>query len=159
MNEIRTRIGQLEELGWGVKEIAELLEELKNVIHNGDISKITTRKTTNDFISDLMEELGIGYGFCGTPYLREILKTMLEIGTTMEIKNINLSKDIYPRVAAKFNVNIGCIERNIRTVKGHAKVHNKELMHEIFGIYADDDTKLKNKIFILGLYEYVRKNC
>lgn len=155
MSKIRSRLEELEDLGWGVTEIAELLEELKVAIQNGKVSKLPKQTHSDIFIANLMKEIGLGWDFFGTEYLQEILKLMLKKKTS----NVILSKEIYPQIAEKFNTSVGCIERNIRTVKYYAKRHNSSLMEEIFGVNARDNVDLKNKRFILGLYEYVRSNC
>ena len=61
-------------------------------------------------------------------------------------KSIKITKDIYPILAAKYNMSFGSVERDIRTIIETCWQNDKRLMEEILGY---KNTKCpSNSVFI-----------
>jgi len=86
--------------------------ELGYIFKNDDICKIemqVMKQINSDYkIISLLHDLGIGSNMKGFKYILEAVKIMREV----DIKYI--TKDLYPRLAIKFNTNVYNIERSIR---------------------------------------------
>lgn len=65
---------------------------------------------------DSTKELPLVLGIHGTYKGYHYLVTTLEIATENEDKLYYITKNIFPLVAKKYNTNVHCVERNIRTV-------------------------------------------
>ncbi|MFQ9515346.1 MAG: sporulation initiation factor Spo0A C-terminal domain-containing protein [Eubacterium sp.] len=83
-------------------------------------------------------------------------------GVVKTIKNLELivyiCKGLYIEIAQHFHVNIGSVERNIRTVvKTIWKHGDRELLNEVFGKELKE--KPKNTMFIDALSQYITSIC
>lgn len=71
---------------------------------------------------------------------------------------IYVCKGLYIEIAEYFHVNIGSVERNIRTVVKTIWQHgDRELLNDIFGRELND--KPKNAMFLDALAQYVIDTC
>ena len=61
-----------------------------------------------------------------------------------ETRCLNLSRDVYPEVAKRHQVNVSCVERDIRTMVEDCWLHgNRNLFHEIAGYELDHRPTVK----------------
>ncbi len=70
----------------------------------------------------------------------------------------HVCKGLYVEVAVHFHVNVGCAERNIRTIKNLIwKNGDHELLNEIFGRELEEEPS--NASFIDALSAHVQEIC
>jgi len=65
---------------------------------------------TDELITNTLHKLGIPSHYKGFSYIKEIIYLLLNDDNS----SINLSEDLYKRVAQKYNTNISSVERSVR---------------------------------------------
>lgn len=98
-------------------------------------AKSSPRQTTQDMeamITSLLHEMGMPAHFKGYQYLRE---AVLMTATGPEMAGGSLSKEIYPRLAAKYNATPGGVEAAIRNgLIACWEKGNREFMEQLAGM-------------------------
>ena len=83
--------------------------------------------------------------------------TAIELLMEQETRCLNLSRDVYPEVAKRHQVNVSCVERDIRTMVEDCWLHgNRNLFHEIAGYELDHRPTVKE--FLEMLHGYFLEN-
>ena len=146
----RSRLKQLQELGWGEQEIAELLVELKKTMYRAKSEEIIqTRNDLDGRILKLVNEIGISYNLLGRDYIIEGLKF------AMFHDKFSMSKELYPYLADIFDSEPRRIERSVRHAIKTAFDKKSDLLLEIFSY--DVNSVASNKEFFYGLVSYLKR--
>lgn len=103
-----SRIEELEKLGWGYAEVAELLEELKATM--GSNTLVTTQEPTLEVrICTIIQDIGVPAHLRGYPCVVEAI--------SLTVKDFNLiyevTKKLYPMVAQNLGKSKKHVERAI----------------------------------------------
>ena len=103
-------------------------------------------------ISKLLHELGIPSSVKGYEYVREAI---LELYND---QSLGITKEIYPKIAKKYNTSVSKVERAIRHAIEVSSIRgNLELMEEIFGHSVDiDRAKPTNSEFIVTIADKLK---
>ncbi|MFQ9516626.1 MAG: sporulation initiation factor Spo0A C-terminal domain-containing protein [Eubacterium sp.] len=102
----------------------------------------------------VLRQLGANGSYMGFSY------TVYGVAKTIENPEliVYICKGLYIEIAQHFHVNIGSVERNIRTVvKTIWKHGDRELLDEIFG--KELTVKPRNNMFIDALSQYIVDIC
>ncbi|MFQ9514696.1 MAG: sporulation initiation factor Spo0A C-terminal domain-containing protein [Eubacterium sp.] len=102
----------------------------------------------------VLRQLGANGSYIGFNY------TVYGVAKTIENPEliVYICKGLYIEIAQHFCVNIGSVERNIRTVvKTIWKHGDRELLNEVFGQELKE--KPKNTMFIDALSQYIVDIC
>lgn len=100
-------------------------------------------------IQKLLRQLGINSSYLGFHYLSHGIQLVINDPLLL----LHMCKGLYIDIASHFNTNIGCVERDIRTVKIRMiKYGDEELIDEIFG---NKKVNLSNSEFIDLLCQYI----
>ncbi len=107
-----------------------------------------------DKIYDILNELGVPFNVRGRDYIVRAVELIYENG------RMAMTKEIYPQIAAEFEIEVFCVERAIRYAIERAFGNgNNAAIKKYFGLNVDYDTgKLTNSDFIYGLAEYLRRH-
>lgn len=102
----------------------------------------------------VLRQLGVNGSYAGFHYT--------VYGIVENIKNpeliVYICKGLYAEIATQFHVNVGNVERNIRTVVSTIwEYGDREFLNEIFG--KELNNKPKNTVFIDVLSEYILDIC
>lgn len=108
----------------------------------------------NKNIEKLLRQLGATGNYKGFQYLLH--------GITLSIDNPGLLtyiyKGLYVDVAKDFRTTVGCVERDLRTIKRIMwQYGDKELLQIIFGSVAWNPKPVSNAEFIDGLVAYIKE--
>lgn len=108
----------------------------------------------NKNIERLIRQLGATGNYKGFQYLLH--------GITLSIDNPGLLtyiyKGLYVDVAKDFRTTVGCVERDLRTIKCIMwQYGDKELLRKIFGDAALNPKPVSNAEFIDGLVAYIKE--
>ena len=103
-------------------------------------------------ISKLLHELGVPSHIKGYTFIKE--------GINMIYNNPNLSitKELYPKIAIKYNTKSSCVERAIRhAIETSWNRANLDIIEEIFGYSIDiDKAKATNREYLITLADKLR---
>ena len=106
----RTRLKQLQEMGWGENEIFELLGEIINIKEGEEKDKNTQKKESLDEkIIGLVKDIGIPYNLIGRKYIIQGIKYC------MDYEECKMYNDLYPYLAEVFDTKPSRIARAIRS--------------------------------------------
>ncbi len=143
------RIEELNELGWGYKEIAELLEELKAMI--GSNAPTTREEPTQDFklrrrICKILHNLGIPVNLLGYRYLTEAIYLTVNDFNMIDA----MTGKLYPALAKTFGTTASRVERAIRhSIEVCWDRGNFDLLNKYFGYTVNRNScKATNSEFI-----------
>ena len=100
---------------------------------------------------DLIKILGIMPKVKGYYYINDAIEMIREHGDTP----ILITKDIYPRIAIKYNTSTQCVEHAIRTSINRAWINNRKVINRIAGYPLH--FKPSNKEFLLMLVDYINE--
>ena len=101
----------------------------------------------------VIRRLGKTRGKKGFAYAKTAVELLMEDDNRCQ----NLSRDVYPEVAKRYQVKVSCVERNIRTMLEDCWDHgNRKLFHEIAGYELDHRPTVKE--FLNMLYDYLLEN-
>lgn len=115
-----------------------------------NLSEEDEKARLESHISDILLELGIPTRIKGFFYTKEALLICKE----NPIAVTDAWKEIYPKVAQKYDEKTACIERNIRTAKERMyKKGNKQKIKEVF----HSDEVLVNAEFLGRIMEYLNQ--
>lgn len=131
------------------------IEELTNRINNYFDDNTNNNVKYNNIklkISRLLHELGIPSNVKGYEYVREAI---LELYNN---QNLGITKEIYPKIANKYNTSVSKVERSIRhAIEVSSNRGNIELMEEIFGHSVDiERAKPTNSEFIVTIADKLK---
>lgn len=105
-------------------------------------------------INDLLISLGIPMHLTGFNCLSYAILYML---TCQSNNHIRFTKEVYPAVAAQFNLTAHAVDRNISTVIKHIdKETCSDALDSIFGTQKAKDN-LTNTSFVCGIVNYLKK--
>lgn len=150
----RTKLEELKELGWGIDEIVQLLNELKEMQKGVDVEQTsyTTGKSLKKRIVNLLDELGVPYGIGGRNYIADSVEYL------MMHKEVSITKELYPFIAKKWNIIPSKVERAIRYAKNRTISANSRVTNKIFeNIPTNSSGDIGNSTFLYGLVSYLRK--
>lgn len=110
-------------------------------------------KTREEFITELLKELGIPASVHGYHYLRYVINWIVETDGYLE----SVTKILYPEVARKFKTTPSRVERAVRhAVELGWFRGNAEMQQKLFGYsYSIEKGKPTNGEFIVTLADYV----
>ena len=149
----RTKLEELKELGWGIDEIVQLLNELKEMQKGVDVEQTsyTTGKSLKKRIVNLLDELGVPYGINGRDYILDSVEYL------MIHKNVAITKELYPFIAEKWDTIPSRVERAIRQVKDRTISTDNRITNKIFkNISMNSRRSIGNSRFLYGLVSYLR---
>lgn len=93
----------------------------------------------------------LGAGRCKKGYY--FTYTAIELLLEDEMRFLNLSRDVYPEVAKRYQVKASCVERNIRTMIEFCWYHgNREFFNDLAGYELDHRPTVGE--FLDMLYSY-----
>ena len=143
------RLEELEKMGWGVEEIAELLEQIKEKMERNE-SREDSSISLNKKLFKLANEIGMPINLDGRKYVIEAVKYCMK-----KDGKIYLKRDVYPYLADKYGVNAMSIERAIRHTIDKTICHMNPKLEEIFGkMIWKDNVSVTN--FIYGIVSYLK---
>lgn len=158
MNE-RSRIEELERMGWGYKEISELLDELKSRMYEGYSRQTWNIEDDEKFkkrLNEVLRKLGCSFNVKGSVYIQEAL---LYLHNCKNIYHVSLTHELYPKVANKCGSTSNRVERCIRTAIMKMFDYGSPEISNIFGrCYSPDKGVVTNSEFIFGLYKYLEED-
>ncbi|WP_028505198.1 sporulation initiation factor Spo0A C-terminal domain-containing protein [Ruminococcus sp. FC2018] len=94
------------------------------------------KKMNDAVIADVLFDLCVTKNYTGYIFILEAIKMALETSNFTRC----VSKEIYPAIAARFNVSPGSVERNIRTAIQSAWTRTgMSVKREYFGTFAHDE--------------------
>lgn len=106
-------------------------------------------------IKELLQDLGIPRTYLGFKHLSYSVLVAME----NEDRLLSVTKSLYPVVAAKFQTNATCVERNLRTViKVCWERGNRPLLNEIAGYEILQKPSTGEFISMLAVYLERRQN-
>ena len=144
----RIRLRQLEKLGWGVKEISELLEELKVSLEaNDSINKMELNKEQK--IISVINGLGIPFNVKGREYIIQGIKYALKH------EKFRMTIELYPYISEKLKVTQTSVERAMINAIKFATERKSELFYSVFGASANKN-HITNKEFICAVVSYLK---
>lgn len=156
MNE-RSRIEELERMGWGYKEISELLDELKSKLSESYSSQ-TWIEDDGKFkkrLNEVLRKLGWSFNVKGSVYIQEAI---MYLHNCENIYGVSLSRELYPKVAEKCKTTPSRVERCIRTAIIKMFDHGSPEIRMIFGEYhSTDKGVVTNSEFLFGLCQYLEE--
>ncbi len=138
-------------------ELADLEKRIIECMGNNNYSKSSIDVYHNNLeisITKILHELGVPSHIKGYQYIRE--------GISMIYDNPELTgritKDLYPRIADKFDTTVSRVERAIRhAIEVSWNRGNWDLMEDIFGYSVDiDKAKPTNSEFIVTVADNLR---
>lgn len=142
------RIKQLQELGWGMQEICELLEELKSCMRECN-TRNQTKMDQEKRIVNILNDIGIPFGLKGREYIIEGIKYGLVH------KNFKITSDLYPYLESMFKTSESSVDKAIKLAIKRAAAKKKKLFYVIFNPYMKGE-HIRNKEFFYGIISYLK---
>ena len=109
---------------------------------------------TDELIINTLHKLGIPSHYKGFSYIKEIIYLLI----TGDSTSVNLSEDLYKRVAHKFNTTIFSVERSVRYAieMGYSRA-NYGFQEELFQNSANPwNYKQTNKEFLITVADKIK---
>ncbi len=119
------------------------------VLNNDNNSKTKNSKTMSEKkirqkIKNELNNLNYNYSYKGTKYLEDSIYLLYKRG----YENDNLSKDIYPIIAKKYNTKIDTVKCNILQASNNSYYEcEQEVMEKYFGFQLSMKPKTKDIMF------------
>lgn len=160
---VRERLEELQKQGWTLEDLINLIEEIDKITINKNV-KLENMKTMEQLkevptVEDTIRQLGIPAHIKGHLYIIEAIKYCLK--QMQEGKAFpQMTKEIYPKVAAEFNTTPPRVERAIRhgIELTWSRLGNEELIDLLFGSSIDPKKgKPTNSEFIASVVDYIRR--
>ncbi len=131
-----------------------ILREMRICLHGECSGRLRYQVTVESLAAEFLRGMGVPANMAGYRYLLAVLEMTIEDPSLVQ----GICKNVYPVIAARFGVNIPCVERNIRGVLAHVKAHtNQYVLGEMLGYPASTVREnLSNARFIAGATEHLR---
>ncbi len=101
-------------------------------------------------VDSIMKQLGGSRCKLGFHFTKSAIELLLED----ESRFLNLSHRVYPKIAMKYNVNIDCVERNIRTLLDYCYSYgNRAFFDELIGYESSRKPTVSE--FLDMIYSYI----
>ena len=160
MEDNRSRIEELKELGWSWNDIVKLLEELKEWLADEKISpqdeeeRLATSQTSMERrVTDFLKNIGVPFHLKGMMCLRSAIIYCFN----KNVSSVSMTKDLYPSIAEEFGTTPSRVERAIRHAVERTFDNCNPLMQEIFKCTINPARgKPTNSQFIWTVVEYLK---
>ena len=105
-------------------------------------------------VFEILNKVGVSCDLKG----RDYLETAIEL--VYENSNISVTKELYPKIAEKYNTTPSRVERATRHAIESTFDFSNDCLIEIFGNTIRNNLgKLKNSQFIFGIVKYLKVMC
>ena len=137
-----------------LSDLERRIEEIVNVTSYGNTSIDLYRNSLIISITKILHELGIPSHIKGYQYIREGIAILYERPEVIG----GITKELYPRIAEKFETTVSRVERAIRhAIEVSWNRGDWDLMEDIFGHSVDiDKAKPTNSEFIVTIADKLR---
>ena len=136
-------------------DLENFIECILNILKNK--FKYNCKIGTYLAINKELSDLNFNFNQCGTKYLAE---SILEIYYINDYDNMNLSQNIYPIIAKKYNKSVNNIKTNI--TKAYSNMFNNcsnEYLEYYLKICIIKNKKPKTNDLILGVIRHISNIC
>lgn len=130
------------------------LREMRICLHGEAGHSYCCSMTVEALAAEFLRAIGIPANMAGYRYLLAVLEMTVEEPSLVQ----GICKNVYPVIAARFGVNVPCVERNIRGVLNHVRTYtNSYVLEQMLGYPSSSvREKLSNARFIAGATEHLR---
>lgn len=145
----QSRLEILEQMGWGPKEIYELLDEIEKRIQDKK-ERFFPEASLERRTIELVNQIGVPYNLVGRNYVIEAVKIIYKKPVA------KITHEVYYTVGKMFWVSESNVERSIAQVIEN--VCKSPMFFKIFeGIIENPHTKVTNSKFLHGLVYYLKE--